>query len=91
MLNANLELTNIEIISQRHLDLIIEKFLLKKTYDKNEITYYVYGQIKEEIDKEILEIIENFNHFLKSKNKDTQTPKQSYNEHCKEDENDTRI
>lgn len=87
MLNTNLELTKTEIISQKHLDLIIEEFLLKKIYDKNQISYYIYEQIKEEIDKEIFQIIEDF----KSINDRMQTPNQNYNKNRKDKKIDTRV
>ncbi|MDD3340819.1 MAG: hypothetical protein PHN72_01265 [Bacilli bacterium] len=88
MQNTNLEVINAEIISQRHLDLILEKFLLKRIYDKNEISYYVYEQIKKEIDKEVFQIIEHFKNIHKNVDNRTHSPKQSYNEGQEEEEND---
>lgn len=44
------------ILSETHLDLILEKFLSKKLYENNFISFDVFEKIKEEIDNEISEI-----------------------------------
>lgn len=44
------------ILSGTHLNLILEKFLSKKLYENNFISFDVFEKIKEEIDNEISEI-----------------------------------
>ncbi len=44
------------ILSETHLNLILEKFLSKKLYENNFISFDVFEKIKEEIDNEISEI-----------------------------------
>ena len=44
------------ILSETHLNLILEKFLSKKLYENNFISCDVFEKIKEEIDNEISEI-----------------------------------
>lgn len=44
------------ILSETHLNLILEKFLSKKLYENNFISFEVFEKIKEEIDNEISEI-----------------------------------
>lgn len=56
------------ILSETHLNLILEKFLSKKLYEKNLITFDIYEKIKEEIDEEISKINLEFKNLLKDKN-----------------------
>lgn len=56
------------ILSEKHLSLILEKFLSKKLYENNLITFDIYEKIKEEIDDEISEINQEFKNLLKDKN-----------------------
>lgn len=44
------------ILSETHLNLILEKFLSKKLYENNFISFDAFEKIKEEIDNEISEI-----------------------------------
>ncbi len=44
------------ILSETHLNLILEKFLSKKLYENNFISFDTFEKIKEEIDNEISEI-----------------------------------
>lgn len=60
------------ILSETHLNLILEKFLSKKLYEKNLITFDIYEKIKEEIDEEISKINLEFKNLLKDKNIKTQ-------------------
>lgn len=55
------------ILSEKHLNLILEKFLSKKLYEDNLIDFDIYEKIKEEIDNEILEISLEFKNLLKAK------------------------
>ena len=55
------------ILSEKHLNLILEKFLSKKSYENNLITFDIYEKIKEEIDNEISEISLEFKNLLKDK------------------------
>lgn len=48
------------ILSETHLNLILEKFLSKKLYENNFISFDVFEKIKEEIDNEISEIRSEF-------------------------------
>lgn len=56
------------ILSEKHLNLILEKFISKKLYENNLITFDIYEKIKEEIDDEISEINLEFKNLLKDKN-----------------------
>lgn len=56
------------ILSENHLNLILEKFLSKKLYENNLITFDINEKIKEEIDDEISEINLEFKNLLKDKN-----------------------
>mgnify|MGYP001480038718 FL=1 len=44
------------ILSETHLNLILEKFLSKKLYENNFISFDIFEKIKGEIDNEISEI-----------------------------------
>ena len=44
------------ILSETHLNLILEKFLSKKLYENSLISFDIFEKIKEEIDNEISEI-----------------------------------
>lgn len=44
------------ILSETHLNLILEKFLSKKLYENSLIGFDIFEKIKEEIDNEISEI-----------------------------------
>lgn len=56
------------ILSEKHLSLILEKFLSKKLYENNLITFDIYEKIKNSIDDEISEINLEFKNLLKDKN-----------------------
>ena len=62
-----------EIVSQKHLNLILENFLLKQLYENKKITYQMYEKIKTEIDMEINNVKCSFNNFIKTRNKETRT------------------
>lgn len=53
------------ILSDNHLDLLLEKHLSKQLYEHNLLSFSTYEKIKEEIDHEILEINQNFKKTLK--------------------------
>lgn len=55
------------ILSEKYLNLILEKFLFKKLYEDNFISFDIYEKIKEEIDNEISEISLEFKNLLKDK------------------------
>lgn len=56
------------ILSEKHLDLVLEKFLSKRLYENNFITFDMYEKIKQEIDDEISQIHFEFTNILKDKN-----------------------
>ena len=49
-----------EIVSSRHLDLLIESFLTRKLYDNNLIPFDIFERIKEELDEEISDVIREY-------------------------------
>lgn len=53
------------ILSETHLNLILEKFLSKKLYENSLISFDIFEKIKEEIDNEISEIRLDFKKSLK--------------------------
>lgn len=53
------------ILSDNHLNLLLEKHLSKQLYEHNLLSFSTYEKIKEEIDHEILEINQNFKKTLK--------------------------
>ena len=55
------------ILSETHLNLILEKFLSKKLYENSLISFDIFEKIKEEIDNEISEIRLDFKKSLKNK------------------------
>lgn len=55
------------ILSEKYLNLILEKFLFKKLYEDNFISFDIYEKIKEEIDNEVSEISLEFKNLLKDK------------------------
>ena len=55
------------ILSEKYLNLILEKFLSKKLYEDKFIIFDIYEKIKEEIDNEISEISLEFKNLLKDK------------------------
>ncbi len=55
------------ILSETHLNLILEKFLSKKLYENGLISFDIFEKIKEEIDNEISEIRLDFKKSLKNK------------------------
>lgn len=55
------------ILSEKYLNLILEKFLSKKIYEDNFISFDIYEKIKEEIDNEVSEISLEFKNLLKDK------------------------
>lgn len=61
------------ILSEKHLNLILEKFLSKKLYENNLITFDIYEKIKEEIDCNISEINLEFKKLLTDKKIKIQT------------------
>lgn len=56
------------ILSEKHVDLILEEFLSKRLYENNLITFDIYERIKEEIDNEISQLKSDFQNLLKDKN-----------------------
>lgn len=62
------------ILSDNHLDLLLEKHLSKQFYEHNLLSFSIYEKIKEEIDHEILEINQNFKKTLKSESLSSTSP-----------------
>lgn len=56
------------ILSEKHLDLILEEFLSKRLYENNLIPFDIYEKVKEEIDNEISQLKLDFQNLLKDKN-----------------------
>lgn len=56
------------ILSEKHLNLILECFLSKKLYENDFLNFDIYEKIKEEIDDEIGQIKSEFKRLLKDKN-----------------------
>ena len=48
------------ILSDNHLNLLLEKHLSNQLYEYNLLSFSIYEKIKEEINHEILEIKQNF-------------------------------
>lgn len=55
------------IVSETHLNLLLERFLSKKLYENNLVSFDIYEKIKEKIDIEISEINQEFRKLLKDK------------------------
>ena len=53
------------ILSDNHLNLLLEKHLSKQLYEHNLLSFSTYEKMKEEIDHEILEITQNLKKTLK--------------------------
>ena len=53
------------ILSDNHLNLLLEKHLSKQLYEHNLLSFFTYEKMKEEIDHEILEITQNLKKTLK--------------------------
>lgn len=64
-----------EILSEKHFRLIIERFLLKRLYEKEKISYSTFEKVKMEIDGEINYEKSSFNNLLKRINKEKETQK----------------
>lgn len=64
------------ILSDNHLNLLLEKHLSKQLYEHNLLSFSTYEKIKEEIDHEILEITQNLKKTLKPESlSSTSSPK----------------
>ena len=53
------------ILSDNHLNLLLEKHLSKQLYEHNLLSFSTYEKMKEEIEHEILEITQNLKKTLK--------------------------
>lgn len=62
------------ILSDNHLNLLLEKHLSKQLYEHNLLSFSTYEKIKEEIDHEILEITQNLKKALKSESLSSTSP-----------------
>lgn len=62
------------ILSDNHLNLLLEKHLSKQLYEHNLLSFSTYEKLKEEIDHEILEINQNLKKALKLESLSSTSP-----------------
>lgn len=62
------------ILSDNHLNLLLEKHLSKQLYEHNLLSFSTYEKLKEEIDHEILEITKDLKKALKPESLSSTSP-----------------